>query len=277
MTKLYLTSYARQKLRYFVDLCEDEISGFGKLEVKVENGERYLIVTDFIIIKQVCSGAHSTMDEESMGKFLYEITKSGEDLSKWKVWWHSHAKMTAFFSGTDTGTIDKSTEFPYLVSLVSNHNGDIIARLDIFDPLRHHETLEVVVLSEENEELKALCQKEIDEKVSKSPERTYPQMGYHSGKSYHQELAPMEGSKRFRKLKKKIGCLTRGDEGYDFDSAEWDTQLGQFVNYLPPKPPISTSNDKETSIIPVKTRPSSHASGLETSDHKHVLDLDDLD
>jgi hypothetical protein len=178
-------------MRNYVSLCELEISGFGKLEIKEVSGERFMIITDFEIFEQEVTAAHSTIDEDALGKFLYEKTVSG-DVSKWKVWWHSHAAMEAFFSGTDTGTIDKSTDFPYLVSLVSNHKGAIVARLDIYDPVRHTEELEVVILPEENAELKEICQKEIEEKVKKV---SYGYQGHH-----HQH----QGGKHHQKGKKNI-------------------------------------------------------------------------
>ncbi len=239
MTKLYLTNYARKKLRYYVELCEDEISGFGKLDVKIIDGDRYLVMTDLVIFKQVCTAAHSTIDDEALGKFLYEQTKAGEDLSKWKIWWHSHAKMDAFFSSIDTATIEKSTEFPYLVSLVSNHEGDIVARLDLFDPVRHTEDLSVEILPEEDNELKDLCEKEIQEKVTLRP--------YHQRSIEEPQRIPhhqfIQGSKKWRKLKASKRALTSGDPGYDFDTAEWDTDLGAFVNYQ-----TSTSKDNKTFI-----------------------------
>lgn len=163
--KLFLTKFAHQKLRYYVEQCEPEISGFGKVEKMVVNGTRCFVVTDLEIFNQTVSAAHSTMDDDALAKFLFEKTKAGEDLSLWKLWWHSHAKMNSFFSTTDTGTIDKSTEFPILISLVTNHKDEKVARMDIHDPFRAFINMEVVVLEEENEELKLQCAKEIKDKV----------------------------------------------------------------------------------------------------------------
>lgn len=282
MTKLYLTNHAAKKLRYYVNNCVEEISGFGKLEVKVHEGQRYMVVTDLCIFEQVCSAAHSTIDDDALGKFLYEKTISGEKLSEWRVWWHSHAKMKAFFSGTDTGTIDSSTEFPYLVSIVSNHEGDIIARLDTFDPTRFTQTLEVEILQEEDEELRELCIKEIEEKVSKP---VYNQVGFYQGSTQDDEVdlknLPVPKSKRWWKLKRKKGVLISGDPGFDFEASEWDIELQEFVIY-PKKPKwqqiqTSTSNDNKTSTTPNKPRQQFPLSALETSDPNQPLDLDDLE
>jgi len=152
-------------MRYFTELCDEEISGFGTVEVKPYG----LLITGIEILKQEVGPAHATMDEDAMAEFLFEKTKNKEDLSKWRVWWHSHAKMQAFFSGTDTGTIDKSTEFPWLVSMVTNHEGELVGRVDIYTPIRAYEEVDIITLEEEDEALKELCQKEIDEKVTSKP------------------------------------------------------------------------------------------------------------
>lgn len=168
--KLYLTKKVHQKLRYYTEQCSEEISGLGKITMMDDPVyEKCLLVHDIEIFKQEVSGTHSTIDDDTLAKFLYEKTKAKENLSEYRFWWHSHATMAVFFSGTDTGTIDKSTEFPWLVSLVTNHKGDLKARFDLFDPIRVKiEDLEIEVLEDEDLALKEQCKKDIEEKVSKS-------------------------------------------------------------------------------------------------------------
>lgn len=162
--EIKITQRAHDKMRYFVDLCRTEISGLGKVE-RQTNGD--LLITDVEIFEQKVSGSHSTIEPDSLGKFLFEKTKAGEKLSQWRVWWHSHATMEAFFSSTDTGTIETSTEFPWLVSIVTNHRGQTKTRLDFHQPDRmSFENIELKIVAGGDQELKAFCQKEIDEKVS---------------------------------------------------------------------------------------------------------------
>lgn len=180
MPTIFIERGAHKKLKYYVGLCEEEISGFGKIKQIGDN----LVITDFQIFKQTVGPAHADMDEDSLAEFLYEKTAAKENLSEWRVWWHSHAKMNAFFSGIDTGTIDESKEFPWLVSLVTNHDGDMVARFDAYSPIRYHLDVEVEVLDEEDEELKEACEKEIEAKVSRSAVR----YGYHArpkGKNWY--------------------------------------------------------------------------------------------
>lgn len=175
--KVELTAYAWEKMRHYVDGCKGEVSGLGKIEVG-EDGQ--LIITDCTIFEQKVSSAHSNIETEALAKFQVEMIQKGEDLGKWKLWWHSHATMAVFWSGTDTGTIDTSTEFEYMVSLVTNHNHDIKCRVDLFRPLRMTEDdVDVYIQESEDAELKAQCDAEIKAKVTEPPVTKYTKhVGY---------------------------------------------------------------------------------------------------
>lgn len=162
--KLVLTADAWQKMRYYVDACTGEVSGLGRIEKR--DGDLY--VTDVAIFEQAVSGSHSDIDTDALARFQVERVRAGDDMSGWRLWWHSHASMKAFFSGTDTSTIDASHEFGYLVSLVTNHEHDIVARVDVYEPVRVHATLEVEIEERENDELKKAVEAEVREKVRRA-------------------------------------------------------------------------------------------------------------
>lgn len=172
--KVTLTDYVWQRMKAYVDLCSDEISGLGKVERDEQGGFR---IVDIALFEQTVSAAHSDITSESLAKFQVELIKKGESLEDWNFWWHSHAKMDVFFSGTDTGTIDGSTEFPYLVSLVTNHKHEFTARVDIFSPVRLYKMLDVEIEEDENEEIIKECQEHIDAKVSRPTPRVSPYRG----------------------------------------------------------------------------------------------------
>jgi len=186
--KVILTAEVWERMRAYVDLCPDEISGIGKIE---RDEDKNMIVTDIVLFEQSVSAAHANITAEALAKFQVEMVKKGESLKDWCFWWHSHANMDVFFSATDTGTIDDSTDFPYLVSLVTNKAHDFVARVDIYEPFRMHTDLDVEIEETINQDVIDACQKEIDEKVSR-PSRVgfgrtwYPKGGYMSppAKSY---------------------------------------------------------------------------------------------
>jgi hypothetical protein len=147
----------------------------------------HLTVTDVEIFEQETSGAHSTITIEALAKFQDEVVRAGGSMKDYTLWWHSHAHMSVFFSKTDTDTIDGSTEFPYLVSLVVNKKAEFKARLDVHYPthltcdnvdveIGMYDDPEVNAIQEmlreligkRNDEIKTLCQSEIDKKLKKT-------------------------------------------------------------------------------------------------------------
>ena len=161
--KANITHDAWLKMQGFVDLCPDEISGLGKVEVV--DGEFY--VTDIAIFTQTVSPTHSTIPSKALAQFQVELIKKGENPKDWWCWWHSHAKMEPFFSGTDKATVESSTDFDMLLSIVSNHKHAFYAQFDMHRPLRLTQVVSVEVLEEENEEITAWVQAEYDAKVTR--------------------------------------------------------------------------------------------------------------
>lgn len=158
-----ITHDAWVKMRGFIDLCPDEISGLGKVEM-VE-GEFY--VTDIAIFTQVVSPTHSDIPTKALAQFQVELIRKGENPADWWCWWHSHAKMKPFFSETDKTTVEYSTDFDMLLSIVSNHAHEFYAQFDMHRPVRITQGVKVEVLEEENEEVAAWCQAEYAAKVTR--------------------------------------------------------------------------------------------------------------
>lgn len=128
--KLILTPKAYLQLKYYTNLVSSEISGMAKSKIdKDEN----IIVQDVIIFKQEVSSATTDIDDQAQAKFLAELMKKDEKLEDWNIWWHSHADMDVFWSGTDDKTIEGHSGLQsYLISLVTNKAGEYKARLDVF-------------------------------------------------------------------------------------------------------------------------------------------------
>jgi proteasome lid subunit RPN8/RPN11 len=199
--KLKIEKRAWQKIAAYVDNCPYEIGGLGK--VTCEGGD--FIVSDVEIFTQTVTPAHVDMTAETLAKFQTDKIRAKESMRDYKFWWHSHAKMDAFFSGTDTATIDASgAEFPWLVSFVSNHAHKMIARLDIYQPVHVHCSLEVEVLDDTDPAIVEACKADIAEKVTMPVTPTYgagfgKAWGGYYGKSYD-----LPGEKLSKKDKKRV-------------------------------------------------------------------------
>lgn len=141
--KLIITSEVEAKLHAYVRAVNTEIAGMGKARISHEGD---IMLLDVAIYDQEVTGGTADLSTEALARFQTELIQKGESPKDWIVWWHSHADMSAFFSGRDTATIASSDEFQHLISLVVNRRRDRQARLDVFHPFRFtQENLEIVV------------------------------------------------------------------------------------------------------------------------------------
>jgi hypothetical protein len=197
--KLKIEKRAWQKIAAYVDNCPYEIGGLGK--VTCVDGD--FIVSDVEIFTQTVTPAHVDMTAETLAKFQTEKIRAKESMRDYKFWWHSHAKMDAFFSSTDTATIDASgSEFPWLVSFVSNHAHKMIARLDIYQPVHVHCSLEVEVLEDIDQTIIDQCKADIDEKVTMPTAPTYG-AGFGYGKAWGDSWKSADSYTKGTKAEKK--------------------------------------------------------------------------
>lgn len=195
--KIEFTHKAWFKMHYFVECCDSEISGLGKIREKDFDDGRGFEVYDVEIFEQTVSDAHSTLDVDTLGKFLDGKIRKGESVKPYRLWWHSHYNFNTFFSVTDTDTIELCKNMPYLLSIVSNHSGDFNSRLDFFKPFRiTHEDIDIIgEVDGEDKKIKGFCIAEMKKKVKgytykkkrkifgygmpSLPKRTYKGGGYY--------------------------------------------------------------------------------------------------
>jgi len=127
--QLIIEEKAACQLKYFTELASDEISGMGKTSIS----EDKIYLEEIVIFKQTCSAGSTEIDDDAIAKFIYQLQKNDEDTAVWNLWWHSHADMEVFWSGTDNATItDHAGGQSFLISLVVNKKGERKARLDVF-------------------------------------------------------------------------------------------------------------------------------------------------
>lgn len=165
--EICITPEDYQRLFTYIKNCPQEISGLGCVRLDPMND--HLILSDIMLFKQKVSGADTDLDQEAIGKLVTEMVMRDADPSTLKLWWHSHNSGSVFWSQhQDEKTIENLKRFgiEYLISIVGNHAGDYICRLDIFKPV--HVTIDNIpirILETENASLKAQILGEIQEKV----------------------------------------------------------------------------------------------------------------
>lgn len=174
---------AYERMRAYVDLCKDEITGFGTCSLDKKNN--IISVHKIFILPQEVTAASAEIDEKDVSVMLEFAVNNDIDPETIKFWWHSHVHMDAFWSGTDQATINVFQN-RWMVSLVTNKRESNLVRLDIYDPFRTAIKLDSPNLFyEKNEELNKEIRKEIDDKVthyvSPATGHLYPGVGYGYG------------------------------------------------------------------------------------------------
>jgi hypothetical protein len=127
-TAVAILPRAKQLLDMYISECPTEISGLGTVEAI---GGR-LTITGVYLLEQQVTSCETVLPAIVVAKFLGELARRGVDVSKVRLWWHSHADITSYFSSTDTNTIESFGSVPWWVSLVGNHAGDYQARIDVY-------------------------------------------------------------------------------------------------------------------------------------------------
>lgn len=151
------------KMMAYIDAVDGEISGMG--EVAVVDG--VYIVRDIWLLKQECTGASTSIDAVSLADLRAEVFAQGKAKDGFQLWWHSHANMDTFWSGTDKATMQMfMQDIDWMLFVVANKKRSVRARLEFKTPLIKfaYEDLPVSVVSAETVD-KASVDEEVKRKV----------------------------------------------------------------------------------------------------------------
>ena len=167
--KIIFNKEAYKKMFNYIDAVDTEISGFGKISITATGD---ILVEDVKIFKQTVSASETELSDEAIGNFLEELIALGEDPYNWKLWWHSHANMGVFWSGTDTATMSKlSANNDWQLSIVGNRKHELKCRVNIYKPFNYFQD-DLKWEIENNTE--SIPQEIIDEVKEKVTQQTYP-------------------------------------------------------------------------------------------------------
>ena len=124
------------------DEFQSEIGGFLIAE-KDKDGD--IILSEPEILEQDVTGSTTEMEKVAIADYYVKAAmKHGKDVRF--VWWHSHANMSAFWSGTDTSTMKEYASGDWSAFLVVNIRGDYKFRVCIWNPIQAYEDIELQVI-----------------------------------------------------------------------------------------------------------------------------------
>lgn len=172
--KVVFSINAYIKYQIYINKVNTEISGFAKVTKHKEAGIFY--IEDLILLPQIiATGVYTRFNQ---GDFYNDLISRGGSPSDYRCWWHSHVDMPVFWSSTDTATIeDHDIQLPednWFLSIVGNKKGEILCRLDLFDPIRI--TLDKIPweIDFTNETISQLVDNEIKTNFAKEPQYILP-------------------------------------------------------------------------------------------------------
>lgn len=184
--RLYFLKQAYDKMRLYVELCEDEIGWLGYVE-KLQNDQGYMVTDVFLLDQEV----HSTTTELSptaIIDFYNALDEAGREkfLNSCKLWGHSHVNMSPSPSGQDDAQgleLSKDVE-DYYIRLITNKKGEY--NITFYDKQIKAKVMtdEVILYSPEGAKLRKEIQEEIKNKVKK---KTYTTTSSTYGSGYNRD------------------------------------------------------------------------------------------
>lgn len=118
--KLIIPDEVFQKVMWWVNKSNHEVSGFGSLDFDPDSG--VFKVRDAILLKQEVAPTSTEIDPVAIGKAMYEMREEKNAL-KWH--WHSHVNMGVFWSGDDRTLIKNLGSQGWIVASVFNKKCEI--------------------------------------------------------------------------------------------------------------------------------------------------------
>lgn len=163
------TNEAYDWLRGYTMAVQSEIGGFGY----VYSPEKGIFVVDTIYLAPQTASPGGVHFKDGAMAFMVEKAVEDERLNDARFSWHSHNTMGVFWSSTDEEGIEdyKRTGMPWLVSAVTNHKGEIKVRVDIFDTICDHVSIQdcEVQIGFANPEMRERIESDIKELVELRP------------------------------------------------------------------------------------------------------------
>lgn len=120
--RILIPSAIFEKIMFWVDKADFEVSGFGKCTF---NGTDFEI-KDAILLKQKGGSAHTDIEPESLSKAQYDLREQPGDL---KFWWHSHVNMNTFMSPTDKATLSELGARGWALASVFNKRREVTSAI----------------------------------------------------------------------------------------------------------------------------------------------------
>ena len=163
--KLLIPLRSYRKLLAYVDLVDDEVSGFA--DVTFDKDKMAFVMGEVYLMEQEVSGARTDIEEKDVSDFNRQMIKKGiRQLPR--IWWHSHADMGAFWSSTDDDTLEKFKNNSFTIGLETNHDHEFICSIMLWKPFKLRINNVPVKVMFDYERIPQYLKDEVEKKVKKA-------------------------------------------------------------------------------------------------------------
>lgn len=202
MPSIVYSELAYCKIQTWVHLAKGEVSGMGLVR---RDPDDTLYVYDAFLIEQDCTGTNTELRPAALAQFTEQMFREGK-YDDVRLWWHSHANMDVFWSGTDEACIKSIGGSEYLLSTVFNKKGKQKSRIDVFNPFQMTLDNLPIKIGMLAPDIQADCEAQFKEKVNhktstviysnKSYGHGYPKGTYKGTKTYGKNRIKKDDSKK---------------------------------------------------------------------------------
>ena len=120
----------------------------GGMAVTIQDDEGDWVIKDPVIMKQEVSAALCELDKTELAAYYSKMAMKYKKKNMRFCGGHSHAQMGAFWSGTDTNTIDEYEDGDLSFALVVNVKEEYKCRVSVLKPFTIHEYVELQIITD---------------------------------------------------------------------------------------------------------------------------------
>ena len=150
--------------RYAESTLKSEIGGMA---VVIQDDDGDWEITEPVIMKQEVTGGTCDLDKGKLAEYYSKMEIKYKKHNMRFCWWHSHAAMSAFWSGTDTATIDEYKDGDLSFALVVNIKEEYKCRVSLWKPFVLHQDVELNIVNKKDPRVPKKIAREVAELCSK--------------------------------------------------------------------------------------------------------------
>lgn len=165
--RLYFTQAAWRRLSAYVQASSpNEVSGFAHVTYTTSGCFVVREADDVFITEQTVTPGSADVTGNTYARALHSAIKAGRSEESMRLQWHSHGLGGAYHSATDMRNIESYGYMQWFISLVTNRDGGVVARLDHYQPHRLGAPMEVFLIDHSAEEEAEFVRSQISDLVT---------------------------------------------------------------------------------------------------------------